>query len=131
MAQLWAALRLPPLRSHASLLRLRASLLSHGCPVSREGRGETQAWERRPAGDQAPEGLRLGAERGPTHLSLGRVAPRGPLEAFPVSFGLCSPAVLLLFVFVFRAAPVAHGGSQAEGRIGAVASGQLRSHSNT
>ena len=36
-----------------------------------------------------------------------------------------------LFVFFFRALPTAYGGSQARGRIGAVASGLHQSHSNT
>ena len=34
------------------------------------------------------------------------------------------------FFGLFRAAPAAHGGSQARGRIGAVATGQHCSHSN-
>ena len=38
---------------------------------------------------------------------------------------------LVLFFCLFRAAPVAHGGSQARGQIGAVATGLHHSHSNT
>ena len=34
------------------------------------------------------------------------------------------------FFCLFRAAAMAHGGSQAKGPIGAVATGQLQSHSN-
>ena len=36
-----------------------------------------------------------------------------------------------LFVLPFRASPTAYGGSQARGRIGAVAAGLRQSHSNT
>ena len=36
-----------------------------------------------------------------------------------------------IFLFVFRAAQVAHGGSQASGRIRATAAGLRHSHSNT
>ena len=35
-----------------------------------------------------------------------------------------------LFVYLFRVTPVTYGGSQARGRIGAVAVGLRRSHSN-
>ena len=38
--------------------------------------------------------------------------------------------VFCLFVCLFRAAPVAYGGSQARGLIGAVAAGLRQSHSN-
>ena len=37
---------------------------------------------------------------------------------------------LLLFVFFFRATPMAYGGSQVRGPIGATAAGQHHSHSN-
>ena len=37
---------------------------------------------------------------------------------------------LLLLLFLFRAAPVAYGVSQARGQIGAVAAGLYHSHSN-
>ena len=40
--------------------------------------------------------------------------------------------IYFLFIFVFsRVAPVAYGGSQARGLIGAVAAGLRQSHSNT
>ena len=40
------------------------------------------------------------------------------------------PSCLFLRVSVFRAAPTAYGGSQARGRIGAVAAGLHHSHSH-
>ena len=43
----------------------------------------------------------------------------------------CIYSFLKFFVFcLFRAAPVAHGGSQARGEVGAVATGLRHSHSN-
>ena len=51
-----------------------------------------------------------------------------------VFFFSCFFSVLFCFVFgvflLFRAAPTAYGGSQARGRIGAVAAGLRQSHSN-
>ena len=41
------------------------------------------------------------------------------------------PSVLFFFRSLFRAAPAARGGSQARGRIGAVAAGLRHSHSNS
>ena len=38
--------------------------------------------------------------------------------------------LFFFFLAIFRAIPTAYGGSQARGRIGAVAAGQRQSHSN-
>ena len=48
-----------------------------------------------------------------------------------VSLGVFCLFVLFCFAFFFRAAPVACGGFQARGLIGAVATGLHHSHSNT
>ena len=39
--------------------------------------------------------------------------------------------ILFYFAFIFRALPVAYGGSQARGLIGAIAAALHHSHSNT
>ena len=57
---------------------------------------------------------------------------RCTVRGFRASF--CLLSLLLYFVFVlllFRAAPVAHGGSQARGPFGAVAADLHHSHSNS
>ena len=52
-----------------------------------------------------------------------------------ITFFMGSPNLpndFFFFLFAFsRAAPTAHGGSQARGQIGAVATGLRQSHSNT
>ena len=42
-----------------------------------------------------------------------------------------SPREIFFFFGLFRVAPVAHGGSQARGLIGAIATGLRHSHSNS
>ena len=52
----------------------------------------------------------------------------------PIPIALVEVKVNILFIYLFfllfRAAPAAHGGSQARGRFGATAAGLHRSHSN-
>ena len=47
-----------------------------------------------------------------------------------VNLGIFGIFFFVLFLSFFRAAPVAYGGSQARGLIGAVAAGLCQSHSN-
>ena len=54
-------------------------------------------------------------------------------SGFTKLFGIQAPSLVLFFFGLFafsRAAPMAYGGSQARGRIGAVATGLRQSHSN-
>ena len=66
-------------------------------------------------------------------LILGRSAEKcNLLKTFLESSRGISPFFFFFGLFAFsRAAPVAHGGSQARGRIEAVAAGLCQSHSNT
>ena len=52
-------------------------------------------------------------------------------HAFPGLFGVLILSFFFSFCCLFRAIPVAYGGSQARGRIGAAAAGLHHSHSNT
>ena len=56
-----------------------------------------------------------------------------PLLTFPlilISFFILFYFIFFVFLLFLWAAPAAYGGSQARGRIGAVATGLLQSHSN-
>ena len=55
----------------------------------------------------------------------------GEVSLFPVLFNGQNFSFFILFYCLFRAAPMAHGGSQARGPIGAVATGLYHSHRNT
>ena len=60
----------------------------------------------------------------PEGLELQWVNPTGPRNPF------CPGSLFFVFFFFLRAAPEAYGGSQARGRIGAVAVSLHHSHSN-
>ena len=64
--------------------------------------------------------------------SLYPLSGDGHLGSFHISVRLLKriSAIVSFFLYVFRAAPAAHGSSQARGHIGAVATGLHHSHSN-
>ena len=55
---------------------------------------------------------------------MDRFLTRGKKRIFLLSF-------FFVYVYLFRAAPVTYGSSQARGQIGAIAAGLHHSHSNT
>ena len=65
----------------------------------------------------------------PTNESPGQNAFTGKF-LYPSVFDFCFLVFLFLFFCLFRATPVAYGGSQARGLIGAVASGLCQDHSS-
>ena len=63
-------------------------------------------------------------------VSLGARTPRGPASS---SYRLATNErafYLFIYLFIYFYCPEAHGGSQARGRFGAVATGLHQSHSN-